>query len=178
MKKRVLLLFTLAVICSAFGLHAITVKGTVVDTANEPLPGVSIKVLNSAIGTITDYEGAFSLTNVEPDATLQVSYVGYFTKDVKVDGRTNIDITLEEDIAKLDEVVVIGYGTAQAKDLTAPISVIKGEELTNIPTRCHNSQFRYTRCGPESPYPRYRLIRQLRASLCCRRYVLRQHQLP
>ena len=134
MKKRVLLLFTLAVICSAFGLHAITVKGTVVDTANEPLPGVSIKVLNSAIGTITDYEGAFSLTNVEPDATLQVSYVGYFTKDVKVDGRTNIDITLEEDIAKLDEVVVIGYGTAQAKDLTAPISVIKGEELTNIPT--------------------------------------------
>lgn len=132
--KRVLLLFTLAVISSALAVHAITVTGTVVDTANEPLPGVSIKVLHSTNGTITDYDGVYSLSNVDPDATLQVSYIGYTSQDIKVDGRTTINITLAEDVAKLDEVVVIGYGTAQAKDLTAPIAVIKGEELSNIPT--------------------------------------------
>jgi len=132
--KKVLLLFTLAVISSVLSVHAITVTGTVVDTANEPLPGVSIKVLNTTNGTITDYDGVYSLTNVDPDAVLQVSYIGYSTRDVKVEGREKIDITLDEDIAKLDEVVVIGYGTAQAKDLTAPIVVIKGDELSNIPT--------------------------------------------
>ncbi len=132
--KRLLLLFTLAVISSAFAAHALTITGTVVDSANEPLIGVSVKVLHTNQGAITDYAGQYSISNVEPDATLQVSYIGYSTVEIPVDGRSLIDITLEEDVAKLDEVVVIGYGTAQAKDLTAPISVIKGEELSNIPT--------------------------------------------
>ena len=132
--KRLLLLFVLSVISSAFAAYAITVTGKVVDNANEPLPGVSIKVLHTSNGAITDIDGMYKLNNVEPDATLEVSYIGYTTVNVKVDGRTEIDVTLQEDIAKLDEVVVIGYGTAQAKDLTAPIAVIKGEELSNIPT--------------------------------------------
>lgn len=132
--KRLLLLFTLAVISSAFAAHAITVTGKVVDTANEPLPGVSVKVLHTSLGAITDIDGVYLINNVESDATLEVSYIGYATQTVKVNGRTTIDITLSEDVAKLDEVVVIGYGTAQAKDLTAPIAVIKGEELSNIPT--------------------------------------------
>ncbi|MDE6703354.1 MAG: TonB-dependent receptor [Muribaculaceae bacterium] len=132
--KRLLLLFALVVMTSAFAAQALTVKGTVVDDANEPLPGVSIKVLNTTHGAITDIDGAFVINNVEPNATLQVSYIGYTTIDVPVNGRDEINITLKEDVAKLDEVVVIGYGTAQAKDLTAPIAVIKGEELSNIPT--------------------------------------------
>ncbi len=132
--KRLLLLFVLSVITSAFAAQAITVSGTVVDTANEPLPGVSVKVLHTNIGAITDIDGMYKLPNVEPDATLEVAYIGYTTQTIKVNGRTTIDVTLSEDVAKLDEVVVIGYGTAQAKDLTAPIAVIKGEELANIPT--------------------------------------------
>ena len=132
--KRLLLLFALVVMTSAFSARALTVRGTVVDGANEPLPGVSVKVLNTLHGAITDIDGVYVINNVEPNATLQVSYIGYTTIDVPVNGREEINITLKEDVAKLDEVVVIGYGTAQAKDLTAPIAVIKGEELSNIPT--------------------------------------------
>lgn len=131
--KRLLLMLALALLGSTLA-SAITVTGTVVDTANEPLPGVSIKVLHSSLGTITDYDGIYTLNNVAPDATLQISYIGFTSQDIKVNGRTSINITLQEDVAKLDEVVVIGYGTAQAKDLTAPISVIKGDEIANIPT--------------------------------------------
>lgn len=130
-----MLLIALAVISTvSFGLRAITVTGTVTDPANEPLPGVSIKVVSTANGTVTDIDGLYTLKDVAADATLQFSYIGFTTKEVKVNGRTNIDVVLEEDIAKLDEVVVIGYGTAQAKDLTAPIAVIKGDEIANIPT--------------------------------------------
>lgn len=131
--KRLLLMLALALLGSTLA-SAITVTGTVVDTANEPLHGVSIKVLHSSLGTITDYDGIYTLNNVAPDATLQISYIGFTSQDIKVNGRTSINITLQEDVAKLDEVVVIGYGTAQAKDLTAPISVIKGDEIANIPT--------------------------------------------
>lgn len=128
-------MFTLALISSAtFALRAITVTGTVTDSANEPLIGVSVKVLSSSNGAVTDYDGNYTIANVEPDATLSFSYIGYTTKQVAVDNRTVIDVTLDEDIAKLDEVVVIGYGTAQAKDLTAPIAVIKGEEISSIPS--------------------------------------------
>lgn len=132
--KKLLLLFALAVITTAFSAHAITISGTVVDTSNEPLIGVSIKVLHTDLGAVTDYNGQYSINNVEPDATLQVSYIGYTTVDIPVNGRSEINVTLDEDVAKLDEVVVIGYGTAQAKDLTAPITVIKGDEITNIPS--------------------------------------------
>lgn len=125
----------MAVISAAtFAAHALTVTGTVMDSANETLPGVSVKVKSTNQGTMTDYAGMYSLTDVAPDAVLVFSYIGYASKEVSVDGRSLIDITLEEDVAKLDEVVVIGYGTAQAKDLTAPIAVIKGDEISSIPT--------------------------------------------
>lgn len=133
--RRLLLLFSMAVISAAtFAAHALTVTGTVMDSANETLPGVSVKVKSTNQGTMTDYAGMYSLTDVAPDAVLVFSYIGYASKEVSVDGRSLIDITLEEDVAKLDEVVVIGYGTAQAKDLTAPIAVIKGDEISSIPT--------------------------------------------
>ena len=74
--KRLLLLFVLSVITSAFAAQAITVSGTVVDTANEPLPGVSVKVLHTNIGAITDIDGMYKLPNVEPDATREVAYIG------------------------------------------------------------------------------------------------------
>lgn len=118
----------------AFGLHALTVTGTVVDSANEPLPGVSVKVVSGTNGTVTDYDGNYSITNVDKNAVLVFSYIGYSTQEVAVDGREVVNVTLQEDVARLDEVVVIGYGTAQAKDLTAPIAVIKGDEIANIPT--------------------------------------------
>ncbi len=83
---------------------------------------------------MTDIDGNYKLSNVDPNATLVFSMVGMATQEVKVGGRTTINVTLDDDIARLDEIVAIGYGTAKAKDLTSPIAVVKGEELSNIPS--------------------------------------------
>ena len=114
--------------------QTITVKGTVVDAADEPLPGVSVQVVGSNQGTMTDYDGNYQIAGVKGDATLRFSFVGTKTIEEKINNRTSINVKLLDDNQNLDEVVVIGYGAAKAKDLTAPIAVIKGSEITNIPT--------------------------------------------
>lgn len=114
--------------------QTITVKGTVVDAADEPLPGVSVQVVGSNQGTMTDYDGNYQIAGVKGDATLRFSFVGTKTVEEKINNRTSINVKLLDDNQNLDEVVVIGYGAAKAKDLTAPIAVIKGSEITNIPT--------------------------------------------
>ena len=108
------------------------VKGTVVDKEGLPLPGVTIKVENSSQGAVTDINGEYTIPNVAPDATLSFSYVGMKTRQVKASNGSNV--TLEDDFKNLDDVVVIGYGSAKAKDLTSPISVIKAEDLKSTPS--------------------------------------------
>jgi TonB-linked SusC/RagA family outer membrane protein len=128
------LFILMAMFCWAFSANAKSVTGTVTDESNEPLPGVSVLVMGTTHGTMTDYDGKFSISDVADNATVRFSCIGYTTQEVKVGGRSTIDVTMKEDIAKLDEVVVIGYGSAQAKDLTSPITVVKGSEIANIPT--------------------------------------------
>lgn len=111
--------------------QGITVKGTVVDTRGEPLIGVTIQLENSTVGTVTDYEGHFTLQNVPNDATLEVSYVGMTTKLIPLNGRTVLNITLEEDTEMLEELVVIGYQTIRKADLTGSVSVFNPEEMKN-----------------------------------------------
>lgn len=101
----------------------ITVSGTVYDTNGEPLVGVTILVQGTSVGTVTDMDGNFTLTNVDPNATLEASYVGMTTQTVAVDGRTSLNITLEEDAEILEELVVIGYQTIRKADLTGAVSV-------------------------------------------------------
>jgi len=132
MKRPILVL--LLMMSLAIAAQAITVKGRVLDAINEPLPGVSVQVVGTQYGATTDYDGNYQIANVAPDAMIRFSFIGTKTVDVKVDGRTEINVNLEDDNQKLDEVVVIGYGAAKAKDLTAPITVIQGDELTNIPS--------------------------------------------
>lgn len=132
MKRPILVLMLM--MCFAAVAQAITVKGTVMDSGNEPLPGVSVQVVGSQQGAMTDYDGVYQIANVNPDATLRFSFVGCKTVEVPVNGRETIDVTLEDDNQKLDEVVVIGYGAAKAKDLTAPITVVQGSDIANIPT--------------------------------------------
>lgn len=114
--------------------QGLIVTGTVVDDRNEPLPGVTVMVANSNLGTMTDYDGVYTLKGVSGNATLNFSCIGFQSKSVKVDNRTTIDVVLEEDVANLDEVVVIGYGTAKSRDLTSPITVISGNAIENTPT--------------------------------------------
>ena len=109
----------------------VQVSGTVFDTNGEPLIGVTLQVKGTTIGTVTDVNGNFSLANVNPNATLEVSYVGMKTQKVPVNGRTSIKITLQEDSEVLEELVVTGFGLAQRKEsLTSAISVIGANDIS------------------------------------------------
>lgn len=104
-----------------------TVTGTVVDAEDEPLIGATVLVKGSSVGTSTDYDGNFTIAAAQ-GKTLIVSYVGYTTQEVTVKGN-NIKVTLKEDTALLDEVVVIGYGTMTRKDITGSISTVNAKDL-------------------------------------------------
>ena len=103
-----------------------------IDETGEPLIGVSVQVQGTTTGTITDFDGKFSL-NVSANATLVVSYIGYQTQNVKVGNQRELRIALKPDNKLLDEVVVIGYGTVKKRDLTGAVSSVKSEELTMTP---------------------------------------------
>lgn len=112
--------------------QAQTVKGTVVDPAGFPVIGATVQVAGGKNATVTDLDGNFTLSNVPSGSNVSISYIGMKTKTVKA--ATTMNIRLEDDTRMLDEVVAIGYGTAKAKDLTSPISVVRGEELANVPS--------------------------------------------
>ncbi|MFR7516650.1 MAG: carboxypeptidase-like regulatory domain-containing protein [Bacteroides uniformis] len=110
-------------------MQAITVKGTVADATGEPIIGASILVKGTSNGVITDIDGNFTLSNVAPTATLLVSYVGYKTQEIRVDGKTSFNIVLAEDAEVLDEVVVVGYGVQKKQSLTGAVTAITSETI-------------------------------------------------
>lgn len=111
-----------------------TVKGAVRDdNTNEPLFGVNIVIKGSSIGTITDVNGSYTL-NVPDDASvLTYSYIGYYNQDININGRTEINVLLKENVSQFEEVVVIGYGQQQKKDLTTSVSFLSANEIKNVP---------------------------------------------
>ena len=109
-----------------------TVSGRVVDDSGEPLIGATVRVQGTTAGTITDFDGLFSLSDVADDAIVEVSYMGYLPQQQKA--AADMRIVLQEDVQRLEDVIVVGYGAAKIKDLTSPIDVVKGEELTAVPT--------------------------------------------
>ncbi|TKK71900.1 TonB-dependent receptor [Ilyomonas limi] len=117
----------------AFGQSAITVEGTVsAADSNAMVQSVSVTVKGSSKGTSTDATGHYKLTGVSPAATLVFTALGYKTQSVEVNGKTHIDVSLEAaEAATLDQVVVIGYGTAKKKDLTGAVSSVNVAKLQN-----------------------------------------------
>lgn len=107
--------------------------GTVKDTNGEPIIGATILEKGTNNGTITDFEGSFQL-NVGADAALLVSYVGYKTVSVKVEGRSEIHIILKEDTEALDEVVVVGYGTQKKVNVIGSITMVDSKKLASRAT--------------------------------------------
>lgn len=104
------------------------IKGKVIDEKGETLIGVSILVKGTTIGTVTDFDGNFSL-EVPKNGTLVISYVGYKSQEIKVSGRTDFAITLASDNKLLDEVVVVGYGVVKKSDLTGSVGSVKSETI-------------------------------------------------
>lgn len=111
-----------------------TVKGKVTSgTDNSPIPGVNVVVQGTSRGTTTDSEGAYSI-DIEPsENTLVFSFIGFQPVTMQVDQRTVLDVSMEEDITSLNEVVVVGYGVQREKDLTSAITTIKTDEITKTP---------------------------------------------
>ena len=133
MKKRILsVLLVLAGVATAWATPK-TVKGVVVDQTNQPVIGASVQVNGTSIGVVTDFDGTYELTNVPDNAVITFSFIGMKSKEVKVTDSV-LNVQLVDDLQKLDEVVVIGYGAAKAKDLTSPITVVKGDELLSTPS--------------------------------------------
>lgn len=107
-----------------------TITGVVTDSeTGEELPGVNIAVEGTSAGTSTNAEGEYSITVPSANATLVFSFVGYQTQEMPINGRTNIEVSLEPETIVGEEMVVIGYGTVKKKDLTGSISHINAEEL-------------------------------------------------
>ena len=132
--KRYILTMLIAVVALAVKAQNITVKGTVIETAtNEPLIGATVKVKGTGNGTVTDFDGNYTVS-VDKNATLVFSSIGYKTVEKAVNGQTTINVSLDDDTNDLNEVVVIGYGVAKKGDLTSSISAIKGEKLEKLST--------------------------------------------
>ena len=113
--------------------QSIQLTGTVTDTSGETIIGASVLEKGTTNGLITDLDGNFSLA-VSPNATIVISYVGYTTQEIPLNGRKTLKVVLKEDNEMLDEVVVIGYGTMKKSDMTGAISSVDTEELTRRAT--------------------------------------------
>lgn len=116
----------------AGGFQGITVSGKVIDTSGDPLPGVNVIEKGTNNGTTTDADGRYTL-NVSPGAVLVATFIGYLPEEIAVDNRTLIDISMTPDIMQLNEVVVIGYGAVEKKDLTGSVGSVKKEDLAGAP---------------------------------------------
>ena len=108
------------------------ISGTVYDPSGDPLIGASI-LASGSNGTTTDIDGHYTIT-ADPKGTLTFSYVGFEPQKVEIQGRQTIDVTMKENSAVLDEVVVVGYGVVKKSDLTSSISTVKGEKITEVTT--------------------------------------------
>lgn len=111
----------------------IQLKGVVLDAANEAVIGASVIEKGTMNGVVTDYDGNFTFS-VPANATIVISYVGYLTQEIALNGRQTLQVTLAEDIEMLDEVVVVGYGTMRKSDISGSVTSVSGDKLARIPT--------------------------------------------
>ena len=131
------LLFMFCTLWAALPMAAqnINVKGRVVDAKdNEPIIGATVMVKGTTKGSVSDIDGNFQLTGVASNATITISSIGYKAQEIAVNGQTNIQVALKEDSEVLDEVVVIGYGTMDKKELTSAISHISDKDFLSVST--------------------------------------------
>jgi len=110
-----------------------SISGTVLDESNTPVIGASVVVNGTSNAAITDANGSFALKNVMPDATIKISYIGYYTQNVAVKNQTVINVVLKENVQVLDDVVVIGYGTTTRKNITGSVDQVSSRVIENRP---------------------------------------------
>ena len=130
MKKHLITLFILLLCSLHLIAQTVQVTGRVMSSVDETaLPGVNVIEKGTVNGTISDMDGNFTITVAGPDAVLTLSFIGYTTQEVPVGNQTQITVTLEEDVLRLDEVIVTGYGVQRKSDLTAAIASVSTDDL-------------------------------------------------
>ena len=134
-KLAVFLTCALLFIANAYAQTARTVTGKVTDEKGTPLGGVTVSAVGANKNALTDNAGNFSIQVTEKVRTLRISYVGFDSKDVNINGLSSVSVKLDQEDKSLSEVVVVGYGTQKKKDLTGSIASVKGEALANKPTQ-------------------------------------------
>ena len=130
--KKLRFVLTLAFALFAMGISAQT-KVTVVDATGEPLIGASVIEKGTQNGGITDFDGNFTINLKGSGHIVVVSYIGMKTKEINVSGKSQVNVTLEDDATTLNDVVVIGYGSVKKKDLTGSVSTVNSETLQAVP---------------------------------------------
>ncbi len=115
------------VLSPSYSMQQKKVTGKVTDATGAPLPGVSISVKGTTNGTITTADGTYELSKVEDSATLVFSFVGMVSQEIRIQGKSSLNIVLEEETKGLDEVIVVGYGTSKRKDFTGSATTVKME---------------------------------------------------
>ena len=133
MKRFILLLILTSMVSVLTAQPRVKITGTVTEADGQGIPGVSILVKGTMVGTITDFDGNYSV-EADPQSTLVFSFVGFTTEEIPVGNQTVINVQLREQAFDVEEVVVVGYGTQKVKDLTSSITTVKSEELANTPS--------------------------------------------
>ena len=112
-----------------------TITGKVVDETGTGMPGVNVVVKGTSVGTTTDAEGVYRLnvTTEQAGGTLVFSFIGYSVKEQAINNQSSINVSMIPDISELTEVVVVGYGTQEKRDVTSSISTVSGEAIATIP---------------------------------------------
>lgn len=131
--QRLFFLALLSVIAIGAYAQGKTVSGTVLDKSGESVIGASVVVKGTTNGTITDFDGKFTLSNVPNNASLEISFVGYKTQVIPVQGKNTFNVTMVEDTEVLDEVVVVGYGVQKKSDVTGAMASVGSKEIEARP---------------------------------------------
>ncbi len=130
MKSMILkkLIFLLVFLSGGVMFGQITVSGVISD-ASGPIPGVNVLVKGTTNGAVSDFDGNYTLDNVAEDAVIVFSYIGFTSQEIPLNGQTTINVTMQEDAAELEQVVVVGYGSVRKKDLTGSVASVKPEDF-------------------------------------------------
>ena len=131
--KMLILLMGVFLFTHHLDAQGLTIKGTVTEESGEPLIGVMIVVDGTTIGTITDFDGTYIMNDVGPNKNLKFTYVGFANKIEAIEGRSVINVTMISESKKLDEVVIVGFGTQKKVNLTGSVSSVSSDVLENKP---------------------------------------------
>ena len=140
--KKILFLFSLLLITGSLVMaQTVQIMGTVTSSEDGlAMPGVFVAVKGTTIGTITGTDGKYVITAPANSQAIIFSFVGYRTKEVAIEGKTKLDVALEQDVFKVDEVVVVGYGVQKKREITGAITAVKGDELKSLATPSFDQQ--------------------------------------